>query len=103
MKQKQERLLRPLPTDRIARSVQKQRPGISIGATLPHNLRNQEVEDGKAARLPPRLFSPTNMLGTINTDIFGERDRPMAAAPRSRGQLAAGRGYSPKFVTAGAL
>ena len=76
---------------------------MSVGATLPHNLRNHEVEDGTAVRLPPRLFSPTNMLGTINTDIFGDRDRPMAAAPRSRGQLATGRGCSPKFVTAAAL
>ena len=70
---------------------------------MPHTLRGPEAEDGTAVRLPPRLFSPANMLGAINSDIFGDRDRPMAAAPRSRGQLAAGRGCSPKFVTAGVL
>ena len=70
---------------------------------MPQSLGSPDTEEGRAAHLPPRLFSPANMLGTINSDIFGDRDRPMAAAPRSRGQLAAGRGCSPKFVTAGAL
>lgn len=67
-------------------------------------MRDNKIEDARAPRVPPRLFSPANAIGSINSDIFGERDRPMAAAPCSRAfALANGGGCSPQFATVGAL